>query len=91
MIISPTRFRRHKSNFAKKQFCDNCSHMSIFQLWVKKTGIGFGVPLINLFTDRFSVTTGKRYALKCTACNQLKGIVSTEAEEFITNNNPASN
>lgn len=90
MIISPTKFRRHKSNFTKKQFCEHCSHSSVFQLWVKKTGIGLGVPLINLLTDKFSITTGKIYALKCTACDQLKGITSTEAEEFITKTSPAS-
>lgn len=48
--------------------CQHCGNDADLQLHYVKAGLGLGVPILMLFSDRFVATTHKKYYLVCPTC-----------------------
>jgi len=63
--------------------CPNCSNTVDFQLLWNKAGLGLGVPIVMLFTDKATITTHTQYHLGCPTCGHLERITKDVAKGLI--------
>jgi len=63
--------------------CPNCSNQVAFQLLWNKAGLGLGIPIIMLFTDKARITTHKEYHLGCPVCGHKERITKDVAKGLI--------
>lgn len=63
--------------------CPNCSNTVDFQLVWNKAGLGLGIPIVMLFTDKATITTHTQYHLGCPTCGYLERVSKDVAKGLI--------
>jgi len=58
----------HEKAATVRNTCPNCSNEVDFVLLWNKAGLGIGIPILMLFTDKAVITTHKQYHLGCPIC-----------------------
>lgn len=53
--------------------CSNCGNLAPFELHYAKEGIGLGVPIVSMFTDKATLAR-KSYYLVCSICSSAESV-----------------
>jgi hypothetical protein len=65
--------------------CPHCGqNHTALHLWSRKHGLGIGVPVVQLFTDRFTSTTHRDWFLICSVCHETHAISSEVAQALLS-------
>jgi len=83
MWLQNGSLHRHESAFPGTGECGNCGNAVEFHLIWQKAGVGLGIPILMWFTDRFTITTHRKYYLGCPVCGELEQIPKDVALGFI--------
>jgi len=73
----------HESGASARIQCPNCNNEGDFKLVWGKAGLGLGVPVVSWFTDALTVTTHKKWGIRCPTCNYAEEITKDVAKGLI--------
>jgi len=82
MLLYKAKLHREPGAARVAATCANCGNETQFELAYAKEGIGVGVPIVSLFTDK-AILAAKTYYLQCPICNAADKISKDVAKGLI--------